>query len=581
MDNLWNEQTQIELENLKTLKKKLVDSKEDISVMGVYLITIAELEGINLIEEEKEYILKFFQEQTDAIDQITLFKALEYAKYFNYLNSVRLFTPKSGFSIKNFLKKMQCIREEADYEQLEEFILTKEINKVGKFGAFLDVLWTKITKNSNLNNPLTQLIEKLSPNGFTFYQGLLEYIFNIEFIIQEEDRSWLTRSTFKKIKNKSKRFLSPINDRITTLEKWKNQKELEERKIEQELITQKTNRQKIYNIIDSNKDCFIELTSKIKKCFTTPELEEEALTLIIQHNERIITEAEKRIQDFQNSFNDVYELALIDFEWSIPEKKILDQIRKTIPIEEFKKILKELRKKEFSFLTPEHPLFLHILQNTNDATLKELEKETKDLELPFSYLANYPQILMTTELLQFKKNKELALKNNLQIAFFLNSDILLKDSELVQKTMDLIKIYHCETLPFYGLDYFDQIDSLIEKRFHLNPNIPEIIDESTIKVQIALQNKAPLSIENMEDDEEIKWLDEQFKLDSLRYCINGLFISRIKVMRYLKALNEYVNKPSNLQNAILYNTHFFEFERQELIETLNKNWQRKRDYPKK
>ena len=80
-----------------------------------------------------------------------------------------------------------------------------------------------------------------------------------------------------------------------------------------------------------------------------------------------------------------------------------------------------------------------------------------------------------------------------------------------------------------------------------------------------------------ESENEIAWLDEEFKVDSLRYCINGFIISRIKVLRYFTSLNQCKeDRNQNLIDAIFYNTHFFEFEKQMIMDALKRNQTRKK-----
>ena len=71
MNKLWNEK-ETELTNLLALKEKLL-SDFDTTTLANYLITIADLEGLELKEEEKESILDFFEKNNDTELQLYLF----------------------------------------------------------------------------------------------------------------------------------------------------------------------------------------------------------------------------------------------------------------------------------------------------------------------------------------------------------------------------------------------------------------------------------------------------------------------------------------------------------------------------
>ena len=572
MNKLWNEK-ETELTNLLALKEKLL-SDFDTTTLANYLITIADLEGLELKEEEKESILDFFEKNNDTELQLYLFAIFEYGKTFNYLNALR-YGSFRVLSIKDLLQKREYGKKELDIRRANEIIDNNELKQFKTFCKYFSRVWRNTTEKKNTNNPLIKLMEKLSEKGFYYYQNYLEYIFNIKLTKTEQDTNITTRIKFKnrtnKIKNKT--FLSPIEERILNLKMEQKQKEKKEKNLEQK-------QEKAFKIIDSfiqnNAKRFIELSPQITKYFSSPEIETYALNKIINHNEEVIKQLQIEKDLLKKQLDDSYELVFLESDYDLPEETIMKEIKESLTKESLTKLLKALSKKEFSFLNSKHPNFLEILQNTNELTLKEISKEISDKIIPITYLISYPKILTTSTFLLYKKNKELVLQNNLNIDFFHNSNILLLDSDTLQKVVDLIKTYHCETLICYGLNYFDQVDALIEQRFNLLPDTLEVEDFTTTKVQELLNKQIPLTMTS-ENENEIAWLDEEFKVDSLRYCINGFIISRIKVLRYFTSLNQCKeDRNQNLLDAIFYNTHFFEFEKQMIMDALKRNQTRKK-----
>ena len=289
---------------------------------------------------------------------------------------------------------------------------------------------------------------------------------------------------------------------------------------------------------------------------------------------------EQQILKLKQELNDEYITIFLDLGLPLPPDELLNQLKQVKSIEELKKILKVLTKKEYSFLTPNHPAYLDTIQNTSEKTLKEISKEIQESQLSRDYIKIYPQILFNSNWEQYKQNKDLILQQNLELSFFQNSDILLYPSEHLLQIINLINTYHCTQLPFYHLAYFDEIDELIETRFDSNFKSIEMQNNSTIEVKEILNNQIPLCISHMEEEPEINWLDEQFEIDPSRYLIHGIVISRFKVLRYFKALNEKNgDRKQNLLHAIFYNTPLFEFEITEIAETLTgKTKQKKNDF---
>jgi len=564
MDNLWNDLKKSELANLLALKERFLKSNNDPTLLGNYLLTLANLEKIQLSITERNEILAFFRNQANWSLLILIFENLEYGKQFNYLNMLRICLMKTGLNIKKIGTKLLDIFHALKHSFFKDILnFKKKIHQFLKFVVFFDASRKNILRGEEDSyNTLLKLTELLSKDGLLSFQSFLEYVCNIKIIINQEDTNFLTRTTILEKSSKSTSFLSPINHRIAELN--------------QEKESYHKNYKMMNNMLGKKKNQFIELTPAFLKSLPSPEMEQFALTEVIKYNEQYITKLEKEITSLKMNFSDEYELAFIDSNLDCPNEILLEQIKNSIELEDFKKILKALNKKEFSFLKPEHPNFLEILQNTNELILKEISKEINEKKLFPTYLKTYPQILTKSIFSIYQKNKDLISQNNLQTEFFLNSNLLLLPSQLLQQTINLIKEYHCETLSFYDFNYFDQVDSLIEQRFNLLPNTLEILDTTTTKVQKLLNKQIPLTMTS-ESENEIAWLDEEFKVDSLRYCINGFIISRIKVLRYFTSLNQCKeDRNQNLIDAIFYNTHFFEFEKQMIMDALKRNQTRKK-----
>ena len=119
MENLWTEK-ESELTKLLALKEKLL-SNFDTTTLANYLITIADLEGLELQEEEKVFILDFFEKNNNAELQLYLFAIFEYGKAFNYLNTLRygLFRV---LSIKDLLRKREFEKNELDLIRAEKIL---------------------------------------------------------------------------------------------------------------------------------------------------------------------------------------------------------------------------------------------------------------------------------------------------------------------------------------------------------------------------------------------------------------------------------------------------------------------------
>ncbi len=150
----------------------------------------------------------------------------------------------------------------------------------------------------------------------------------------------------------------------------------------------------------------------------------------------------------------------------------------------------------------------------------------------------------------------------MNLKFFWQSDLLFKETELFQKILKLIKLYHCGQIVFYNLNYFNEVDRLIENRFF------PLTEEN--QRSDSFNNLSPFDIENIENEEEIIWLDKNFAVDKIRYFIGGHIISRLKVLRFFKYFNSIKeNRAENLVEAILEQSQFFEFEKELIVEELS------------
>ena len=570
MDENLNKQ----IELCDQTKQYFLKKKNDLRILGEYITLLAKFEHIPFTEEEKKQILEFYQNTKDPFVQEELFIYWEYGKHFKFLNLTNC-TNNFFKNIKakpfSLLNSLYQAKQEINQEHLAEIIDEHNFKNLIIFNN----LWARFLNNHLKNNfpsKLIDIFEKLSKQGFKSYQEYLEYLLQISFTINLDEKSIELRSSL--IKTKKKNFSSPLDTKRLELQKKKE--EYENAKGKKKKLKQ--NQNLIDKIIHQHENSFIFLTAQTKIHLKDQLL--EALPKIIAHNETILLAYEEKIKKLKREIEDEYLLLFLDFDLPLPTNETLKEIKKSTNIEELKKILKVLTKKEYSFLTPNHPDYLDTIQNTSSKTLKEISKEIQEKRLLANYINRYPKLLCIQNWEQYKQNKNLILQQNLELSFFQNSEVLLYSSEKLLQIINLIKAYHCSQLPLFHLAYFDEVDELIENRFDSNLNPLDIQNNSTLEVKKILNNQIPLIFSNVEEEPEIKWLDEQFKIDPLRYFLHGIVISRLKVLRYFKALNEKnEDRKQNLLHAIFYNTPLFEFEIAEITEMLTtKTRQKKNDF---
>lgn len=564
MTEVWNEQLSHELANLKELKKKFQKNSKNLNDLGEYLLMIAALENKSLPEEQQKQFLDFFQNWPEEL-HIQLYLFLELGKRKNFLNTIDGIFINKSIHVKDGFSKMKekwlesiskihtdCILQDAQNEKIFQLI---------KFTLHILGLW-KFAKSKGYHHSykinIFSFFHNFNDTDFTYYKLFLTEHLNISF--QNQDMIPFSSDSIQlKIQKTSKtNYLIPLNQRITYLEKLLKQHQIIEEK-----------KQKAFNdiqkIIDDKEHSFLFLSSQLTKYFEHEEIKNFILTKIINQNETTLEYHRQELKNLKKQFQDEYQNLLIDFGYIIQNKELLEQIKQQISLENLKKILKCLSKKEYTFLTPTHPLWFTIITSTSEETLKAISKEILEKELNPEYLIQFPIILQKSNWIQYQTNKKIVQHHQLKISFFQNSDLLMQPTETLLPVLFLIKEYHCDKLPYYTNNYFDQVDYLIEKRFELPSNTLEIEDKDTNIIKQSMNN--PIDVTNLPP--EIEWLDTYFKIDSLRYFIDGIIISRLKVIRYLNALNETNdNQQENLMQAIFYNTHLFEFEKEQIKKTI-------------
>ncbi len=134
MDNLWNDLKKSELANLLALKERFLKSNNDPTLLGNYLLTLANLEKIQLSITERNEILAFFRNQANWSLLILIFENLEYGKQFNYLNMLRICLMKTGLNIKKIGTKLLDI-----FHALKHSFFKDILNFKKKYISFLNL----------------------------------------------------------------------------------------------------------------------------------------------------------------------------------------------------------------------------------------------------------------------------------------------------------------------------------------------------------------------------------------------------------------------------------------------------------
>lgn len=512
-------------------------TKTNQSTLGEYLITLSKINNININILEETKIKNFFKAVSES-DQIKLLQTLKILKKQNKLQIIK--------EIKKSIKSKGHFR------------LIKRAYSMGKLCIFLAQ-----ENNLEINNAivdLTKLLE-ININRIEFPDALL-------YILQKMDKSELENGesflNYQTHLSTSLKFIKPFQKRIDKLNS-----ELEKENKKEKLIIKDKNR--IENQMTNLPNAFYNFQESDKKLWSNDENKQYYWLLLTKHNETILKQKKHELQLLKEKLNNEWINLFLNQGYNITQldNEIQAKIKNNTTYHILEKILKLLKEKEFQFITVTHPLFKDILIQTSEEVLKSIKEEINEKRLSHNFLIMNPEILFVPYYRYYKKNKNTIIEKNLPFSFFWNNNLLLAIPQKFEQIVNLIIRYGLSNIPFHNLSYFDQKDYEIENR-EQNLTIANLFPSYlTPEINDLMQKENPYDITEIEKEAEIIFLDSYYKLDALRYNINGMIISRLKVLRYFKMLNKSnENKKENIQNAILYHCQLFEFEKDELINSL-------------
>ncbi len=499
LENQLKEMNQIETNCLEKNKNCLYE----------YLFALAYDNSITLTNEQKENLkneiesisqnikdyLNFIEIIRIAMKSDSIKPLLKYSKMYN-------FQKKYGFFKSIFIALKILLKRD---KQNENFV---KINFVTSFIIY----YKNFFNQTEFPYELINLLSNIPSNSFNQYQKLLTYF--SDYKILSIQRKFKLDINFLPLEKKD------IDTSFTFVTTMLRKKILHQ--IERNKEIRKTVNNQIQAQRRKRKNQFLKYRDLDFDVEKYPELLEFYLLSIITHNDNYLNKLEMQLEQEEQKWSSEIINLFLDYNYNFfllkeeEQKRIIEKYS----FEELKQLLEILHQKEFSFLDINHPLFTSILLNTNPQTLNNLLEKIQNCSIPKDFIIKNPQICYE-KFYQFLIDNQKSIKlYNMNIMFFWNSNLLLLPNDTFIQYLNIIKSYQCSNME-YQEGYFDNLDQKIEKRFDTEVNFPSYIEPET---ETLLEKENPINLNDQ--NPFIEYLDQNYKIDLLRYAIAGIIITK-------------------------------------------------------
>lgn len=360
---------------------------------------------------------------------------------------------------------------------------------------------------------------------------------------------------------------------------------------------------------------YIDIKDFYIKSFEQEDFYTELLVYIYEHNQKVFTKIYEENKNID--FGKLSELEELSIKYNLPFSFSEQLFQQSLNTEEVEKIIIFLKSKLPEILDDKE-LLEKILLNNTSLVLEDLVKICSDNAIPFNFLIEHSDVFFSQKIdglrELFKRNVSIIKKCSYQIS---DLEIYLEDSHDLIKRIRLVEGLNINLRKNSNnndqflkdestYDYFDMFieqgyykmirnhlpycnkDAItIIKRLNIASKIGLTVQEekdfsksiltgkgfviSNCKLDNYLNNYVSYAIngtykkvldENSNitfnlEDEDIKELDNNYMDSDQEYNINGIIISRFKVMRCLQTLKTIFKEADNkdlLFNAIIYNS---------------------------